>query len=1622
MATEVQTYHLRIKVGSQGVTEITNLDGKVGRLGHTSERAGRQVSGMRRKVDRLPPSIKTLLVSLTGLLALVAVATATISAGAQAYIGYEREIVNVGSVAGASAHELHRLDQAAREQAKTSVFTARETAQAQYHLASAGLKVNQIIASQRGIMDLAAATQSDLAYTSAAVTSTLSQFNLRAEASTRVGNVFAAAISNSQANMEKLATSMRYVGPIAATLGQDLELTTAQLMALYDGGLQGMQAGTGLRMVMLRLQKPTKEAQEALARLGVTITDDAGRVRPLLEVMADLKAANMSAGDAAGIFGAETVSAAMILAGATEKVGKYTQEITGTNRAQEMARQQMNTMWGDLKKLGSAAEEAAIGFMEKLAPGIRAVVSGLTWVVGNMGKVIVLVLAGAAAWGAYTVAIETAALNLSIWLATLQTLKIALASTVAFLTGPAGIAVALGVGVVALAVLGSQSRVTAQDLKELAEEQKAVSQAWADAETKVGKLEEALDIFDRKITQAGGDQAKEKEAIEELNRLYPVLTGHYNSNAQAIDNVNVRRVGLVTSMQAEAALAEAQNILKTTELFDKARDYLAQSKAPDRRFGSTFRGLSRDVKVVEKDVEGLMKTLVRLGSVASESMYPEETRSRAAELVQQLTAYLERIRDMKRLTPQVKDAIGRMLAAFQQAAESQDVWFNFGKQLEALGKTAQGVAVDIAKIVKPLSKENLQASKIAETLLTGIKKATMSTRAFEQDQLHERYLMYLAYYGHKIPKAIIDGWYKAQKAMLNDKYERQAYKKRYQAAQKYHDEMLGILDDFHKQEAQQEKNRLKSQTDADQKRLAGEKTLRDKMRLMGLQGTELELVRLQQEVEAYEKAGYDKLLVADYIAAQLEEINKSTFQRTLESWMDTNRLIEEGTNNALKNSMRAWTNFFNTLVDGGFNNLGMAFASLGDTILDIWQQMLAQMIAQFTMSGIATLLNWLFFGQGGYMGLNMAGLAVGVGGSTGAGAMNVAGTNPSTGEQYTTTVGGFAAQYAMNKGMNSVWNWGANGGGYTYFAPGLENTPELLASQAGGGSEWAVMNAEIQAAQGAPGWGGTGLSGAGAATTAVGGALTGWQVAQMLYEGKGHSEAGGALGGAGGALLGATFGTAILPGIGTIIGAILGGVAGGVFGGGGGSMLGPPEDVSKEEHFYDLMTGLEGLTEYIDDLTASETRMAAVIDEVNRRQAEAAGLNTAVSRTLGDYKDQTMGVIENTGLWRDANGELIEVFRDLDGNLYDLNGYLVETADGLVHNKEAIGGLSETANEGSAALDNISNWLRVMGESSEGANEILGGYGNTLSDVLNTLADLTPGTKEYADVLANQLNPAYIISTQLQKELAAGADYLEAHTRALDNTILALADSQGISNEHWSQLIDLVISQSGNVADLSAKYERYNEIKKKLMDAHKMERSEVEKLAEELKGLHTELGFEGTSMGALNKVITDLTKAIKSLTGALGGVDGDYTANVTVRTRYHDEYHTGGLVKHAGGPASGGPWVSYEELHRLASGEVMAKLRMGEYVIREEAVNAATMPWLNYVNQTGQPPMMAEPVLMPLTPQAPAPAAPAAARRIVNFEEGSIVVVVQDADDLDELTDQVRDRLLAAEDDAFVSA
>ena len=186
---------------------------------------------------------------------------------------FDTSMSKVGAISGATAEDMELLRDKAKEMGSSTKFTASEAADAMNYMAMAGWKTEDMLGGIDGIMNLAAASGSDLATTSDIVTDALTAMGYSATESGELADVMAAASSNANTNVELLGESFKYVAPVAGSMGSSMEDLSIALGLMANSGIKGSNAGNSLKNALVNLVKPTEQQTIAMEKLGLMTTE-----------------------------------------------------------------------------------------------------------------------------------------------------------------------------------------------------------------------------------------------------------------------------------------------------------------------------------------------------------------------------------------------------------------------------------------------------------------------------------------------------------------------------------------------------------------------------------------------------------------------------------------------------------------------------------------------------------------------------------------------------------------------------------------------------------------------------------------------------------------------------------------------------------------------------------------------------------------------------------------------------------------------------------------------------------------------------------------------------------------------------------------------------------------------------------------------------------------------------------------------------------------------------------------------------------------------------------------------------------------------------------------------------
>jgi len=295
---------------------------------------------------------------------------------------FDKSLNVLKAVAGATNDEMERMTKLARQLGADLTLpgtSAADAAAAMAELAKAGLSVNDIMSAARGVLQLSAAGQIDNARAAEITANALNAFKLKGEDAVMIADLLAASANASSAEVSEMADSLQMAAAVAAMSGMSIQETIASLSLLANAGIQGSDAGTSLKQMLLQLQTPTNKARDLMRDLGINVYDSAGNMKSMREIIQIFSTqlgglTQQERNFALGIiFGSDAIRAAnIVLMQGTNQYDQMTTSITKAGAAADLAGALMEGLPGVVENIKSAFETAAIAAIEPFKDDIIA--------------------------------------------------------------------------------------------------------------------------------------------------------------------------------------------------------------------------------------------------------------------------------------------------------------------------------------------------------------------------------------------------------------------------------------------------------------------------------------------------------------------------------------------------------------------------------------------------------------------------------------------------------------------------------------------------------------------------------------------------------------------------------------------------------------------------------------------------------------------------------------------------------------------------------------------------------------------------------------------------------------------------------------------------------------------------------------------------------------------------------------------------------------------------------------------------------------------------------------------------------------------------------------------------
>lgn len=288
---------------------------------------------------------------------------------------FDKSQTNLAAILGKTRAQTEALTRSAQQLGASTVFTASQVTSLQIELGKLGFTEDQILATSRAVLDLAAATGADLGEAAKVTGVALRAFGLEMEQADDVAATLAISTTKSALAFADFETMLSTAGPVANAFGFSLEDMVALMGQLKNAGFDASTASTALRNILLNLADSSGALAQELGGAVNTLPDLTAGLKTLDERGIDL-ATTLELTDKRSVAAFNT-----FLSGA-DAVNELREGITGvTGELKEMVATQLDSVAGDVTLLTSAWQ----GFILSVDEGdgviskfIRGTFRGLT--------------------------------------------------------------------------------------------------------------------------------------------------------------------------------------------------------------------------------------------------------------------------------------------------------------------------------------------------------------------------------------------------------------------------------------------------------------------------------------------------------------------------------------------------------------------------------------------------------------------------------------------------------------------------------------------------------------------------------------------------------------------------------------------------------------------------------------------------------------------------------------------------------------------------------------------------------------------------------------------------------------------------------------------------------------------------------------------------------------------------------------------------------------------------------------------------------------------------------------------------------------------------------------------
>lgn len=312
-----------------------------------------------RATGLLGAGVSALVTRLAGLASIGAV-IAGFNNAVQSAGQLQASLRSTGAIADLTVEDLARLEQSASSLGSSTIFSAGQIGAAFRDIAAdagaLGDTTTELESLTQASVTLATATGTQLPQASSALLQVMRQFRAGTEDADRFIQVLAE-LGPTAGELQEAVAALNGAGDVAAVLGISVEQTAASIQLLAKAGIEGGEAGAGLKLIFSQLESQTNS-----------------QLRPSI---VGLEQALRNASAEGLIFEGRGLAIGRVLSGQVDELAATTREFSTLDTATRLAAEASQSYEGQTQALKAQLATLATTIGTALLPSVTGAVTGL---------------------------------------------------------------------------------------------------------------------------------------------------------------------------------------------------------------------------------------------------------------------------------------------------------------------------------------------------------------------------------------------------------------------------------------------------------------------------------------------------------------------------------------------------------------------------------------------------------------------------------------------------------------------------------------------------------------------------------------------------------------------------------------------------------------------------------------------------------------------------------------------------------------------------------------------------------------------------------------------------------------------------------------------------------------------------------------------------------------------------------------------------------------------------------------------------------------------------------------------------------------------------------------------